>query len=108
MASIDTENNSKKEIVHVDSSFEPLMPKFMVNRRKEVATMQDAFAAQDFETVRKVAHGAKGAGGSYGFDRITEMAAAIEQAAKASDAAIIQRELPMLSSYLDRVEVVYE
>ncbi|MBH0200321.1 MAG: Hpt domain-containing protein [Nitrospira sp.] len=98
----------EKETVLVDASFEPLMPKFMTNRKKEVTAMQDALAAQDFETVRKIAHGAKGAGGSYGFDRITEMAAAIEQAAKASDASIIQRELSLLGSYLDQVEVIYE
>lgn len=98
----------QKETVIVDASFEPLMPKFMANRKKEVTAMQEALARQDFETVQKIAHGAKGAGGSYGFDRITEIAAAIEQAAKAADAVIIQWELPVLSSYLDRVEVVYE
>lgn len=98
----------EKETVLVDPSFEPLMPKFLTNRKKEVTAMQDALAAQDFETVRKIAHGAKGAGGSYGFDRITEIAATIEQAAKTSDAAIIQRELPVLGLYLDQVEVVYE
>lgn len=98
----------EKETVLVDASFKPLMPKFMTNRKKEVTAMQEALARQDFETVQKIAHGAKGAGGSYGFDRITEIAAAIEQAAKAADAAIIQRELPVLSSFLDRIEVVYE
>ncbi len=97
-----------KEVVHVDSSFEPLVPKFMVNRKKEVIVMQEAMAAQDFETVRKVSHGMKGAGGSYGFDRVSEMAAVIEQAAKATDAAVIQRELPILGAYLERIEVVYD
>jgi DNA-binding response OmpR family regulator len=98
----------KKETVIVDASFEPLMPKFMANRKKEVTAMQEALARQDFETVQKIAHGAKGAGGSYGFDRIAEIAAASGQAARAADAVIIQWELPVLSSYLDRVEVVYE
>ena len=103
-----TEGGQKKETVIVDASFEPLMQKFMANRKKEVTAMQEALARQDFETVQKIAHGAKGAGGSYGFDRVTEIAAAIEQAAKVADATIIQWELPVLSSYLDRVEVVYE
>ena len=103
-----TEGGQKKETVIVDASFEPLMQKFMANRKKEVTAMQEALARQDFETVQKIAHGAKGAGGSYGFDRVTEIAAAIEQAAKVADATIIQWELPVLSSYLERVEVVYE
>lgn len=96
------------ELVHVDTSFEPLVPKFLTNRKKEVVTMHDALAAKDLETVRKVAHGMKGAGGSYGFDRISEMAAVIEQAAKNGDPVTIERDLPALGSYLDRVKVVYE
>ncbi|MEQ1680712.1 MAG: Hpt domain-containing protein [Nitrospira sp.] len=97
-----------EELVHVDASFEPLVPKFMTNRKKEVVVMQEALTAKDFDTVRKVAHGIKGAGGSYGFDRITEIAASIEQAAKTGDASTIERDLPALGSYLDRVKVVYE
>ncbi len=97
-----------EEVVHVDASFEPLVPKFMTNRKKEVATMSDALATQDLETVRKVAHGMKGAGGSYGFDRVSEIAAVIEQAAKDGDAATIERHIPQLGSYLDRIKVVYD
>lgn len=111
MAFTDSETHSAaqgKEVVHVDSSFEPLIPKFMVNRKKEVVAMQEAIAAQDFETVRKISHGMKGAGGSYGFDRVSEIAAVIEQAAKATDATVIRRELPLLGAYLDRLEVAYD
>jgi HPt (histidine-containing phosphotransfer) domain-containing protein len=98
----------EKEIVHVDGSFEPLMPKFLANRNKEVTAMQAALAAEDFETIRNLSHGMKGAGGSYGFDRISEMASTIEQAAKQSDAAIIRQELPRLENYLARIEVVFD
>ena len=96
-----------EELVHIDASFEPLIPKFLTNRKKEVVTMQAALAAQDYETVRTVAHGMKGAGGSYGFDRITEIAAVVEQAAKTGDSSAIECQLPLLGSYLDRVQVVY-
>ncbi|MDH5194082.1 MAG: Hpt domain-containing protein [Nitrospira sp.] len=96
------------EIVSVDASFEPLIPKFMSNRKKEVGVMQEALTAKDFETIRKVAHGMKGAGGSYGFDRVTDMATTIEQAAKAGDASTIARDLPALGFYLNRVTVRYE
>lgn len=97
-----------EELVRVDASFEPLVPKFLTNRKKEILTMQEALAAQDFETLRKVAHGMKGAGGSYGFDHISEMAAAVEQAAKTQDSSTIERDLPLLGSYLDRIKVVYD
>lgn len=95
-------------IVHVEADFEPLVPKFLANRKKEIFAMQDALAQQDFETVRKIAHGMKGAGGSYGFDRVTEMAAIIEQAARTGSAAPIETELAQLAGYLDRVQVVFD
>ncbi len=97
-----------EELVHIDASFEPLIPKFLANRTKEVVTMREALTAQDFATVRTVAHGMKGAGGSYGFDRITEIAAAVEQAAKTGDTSTIECHLPVLSSYLAQVKVVYD
>lgn len=99
---------AETRIVHVEEDFEPLLPKFMTNRKKEVVMMRDALAQQDFETVRKLAHGMKGAGGSYGFDRVTAIAAIIEQAAKAGSAATIETGLAELATYLEHVQVVFE
>ncbi|HMS83961.1 MAG TPA: Hpt domain-containing protein [Nitrospira sp.] len=98
----------KKEVVLVDASFEPLIQKFMANRKKEIVAMREALDSQNFEMVRTIAHGMKGVGGSYGFDRVTDIATAIEHAAKAADAEAIRRELPVLESYLGCVEIVYE
>ena len=70
--------------------------------------MQAAHLAQDFDTVRSLSHGMKGAGGSYGFDRITDMAAVIEQAAKDGTSATIHGMLISLGSYLERIEVVFD
>ena len=95
-------------IVHVESDFGPLMSKFMTNRKNEVVTMRDALAQQDLETVRKVAHGMKGAGGSYGFDRITTMAATIEHMAKTGTSAGLAEELDQLALYLEQVQVVFD
>lgn len=95
-------------VVHVDAAFEPLLPKFMTNRKKEITTMTDALTEGDFETVRKVAHGMKGVSGSYGFPEMTTVATRLEQAAKTADAESIRNDLSLLASYLDRVEVVYD
>ncbi len=95
-------------VVHVDASFEPLVPKFMTNRKKEITTMAEAVAQGDFETVRKVAHGMKGVSGSYGFPEMTIVATRLEQAAKTADAGSIRHDLTALASYLERVAVVYD
>lgn len=87
---------------------EPLMSKFMTNRKKEVVTMREALAQQDLETVRKVAHGMKGAGGSYGFDHITLMATTIEHTAKSGTSAGLTEELDRLAVYLEQVQVIFD
>lgn len=100
--------DSCPSVAHVDASFEPLIPKFMTNRKKEIATMAEAVVQSDFDTIRKVAHGMKGVSGSYGFPSMTAAAARLEQAAKVADGESISRNLTALASYLDRVEIVYE
>jgi alanyl-tRNA synthetase len=46
-----------EELVSIDASFKPLIPKFLSNRKKEVTAMQQALAVQDCETVRNISHG---------------------------------------------------
>ena len=94
-------------VVLVDSAFEPLIPKFMANRSKEVATMSEAIAESDFETIRQVAHGMKGVSGSYGFHGMTTIAGRVEEAAKAANGELIHRDLIELASYLKRFEIAY-
>ena len=95
-------------VVFVDSAFEPMIPKFMANRNKEVATMTDAIAKRDFDTIKQLAHGMKGVSGSYGFHDMTTIAGRVEQAAKAADEVSIRQDLVALSSYLARPEITYE
>ena len=96
------------DVVHIERAFEPLMPRFMANRKKEIVTMRQALTGNDLETVRSVAHGMRGVGGSYGFDRITELAATIEQAAKSADPTTITQQLQTLECYVNNVSITYE
>jgi len=100
--------SAPQEVVHIDRSFEPLIPRFMANRQKEIVTMRQALTGQDFETVRSIAHGMKGVGGSYGLDRVTELAATIEQAAKSADAPTIHQHLHILEGYLNGIRITYD
>lgn len=95
-------------LVRVASEIAELIPGFLQNRRKDIAAMLDAVQRGDFETVRVLGHSMKGAGGGYGFDAITEIGAALEQAAKQRNAAEIRDRVNELSRYLDRVEVISE
>lgn len=94
--------------VQVDASFEPLIPTFMANRKKELTAMTEALVQGDFDTVRKAAHGMKGVSGSYGFHAMTTIAARMEQAAKTADETAIRNDLAIVASYLERVAITYE
>jgi HPt (histidine-containing phosphotransfer) domain-containing protein len=98
----------EKIIVHVDPEIADLIPGFLENRHKDTETMDEALKQGDFETIQILGHSMKGAGGSYGFDAITDIGKSLEQAAKDKDAGGIQKLVQELAAYLDRVEVLYE
>ena len=56
--------------------------------------------------MRLLGHSMKGAGGGYGFDAITDIGAALEEAAKDNNPGKALRGVSDLVAYLDRVEVV--
>jgi HPt (histidine-containing phosphotransfer) domain-containing protein len=97
-----------KIIVHVDPDIADLIPGFLENRHKDIKTIGEAVTQGDFETIQILGHSMKGAGGSYGFDAITDIGKSLEQAAKDKDAEGIQRSVQELAIYLDQVEVVYK
>lgn len=49
----------------------------------------------------------KGSGGGYGFNAVTDIGKAIEDAATRIDSEEVRRRLKELEDYIERVEVVY-
>lgn len=95
-------------VVHIDADLEDLIPEFLDNRREDIRTLTEALSRLDFETIRRIGHSMKGAGGGYGFDAITDRGRAIEEAAKVQNGTNARAEIAELSNYLQRVDVVYE
>jgi len=102
------ETNGKDRIlVRTDVLFKDLVPGFLNNRRKDVISIHEALETCNFEAIRILGHRLMGDGGSYGFDVISEIGAALEQAATNKDSEKIHRYAGELSDYVERVEVVY-
>ena len=103
----DREQNatSGKWTVTVDEDLQDLVPGYLENRRKDAEELQKALARSDFEVIRVLGHKMKGSGGGYGFDEISEIGRALEDAAKQSQAGKIREEIQRLRHYLDHVEV---
>src|SRR5450759_4768384 len=102
------EESSRKDtiLVRANPKFADLIPGFLQNRRQDVIAMLDALDRGDFETVESLGHGMKGAGGNYGFQAITDIGAALEQAAESADIDASRKWVGELSRYLERVEIV--
>src|SRR4030095_3409705 len=102
------EENGRNDtiLVRVSPRFADLIPTFLQNRRQDVMAMRNALDRGDFETVESLGHGMKGAGGSWGFQAITDIGAALEQAGVSADTVASHKWVGELSTYLDRVEIV--
>jgi CheY-like chemotaxis protein len=104
------EVNGRNDAIRVRANpkIADLIPGFLHHRRQDVSAILDALHKGDFETIEGLGHGMKGAGGSWGFQGITDIGAALEQAAVHADTDVSLKWVGELSSYLDRVEIVYE
>jgi PAS domain S-box-containing protein len=102
------EESSRKDtiLVRANPKFADMIPVFLQNCRQNVIAMLDALDRGDFETVEILGHGMRGAGGSYGFQAITDIGAALEQAAESADTDASRKWVGELSRYLDRVEII--
>jgi len=94
--------------VTVTKDLEDLIPTFMKNRRKELDSLRVALAARDFEQLRQLGHRMKGVGVSYGFERVSALGKAIEDAARSGDRAALESSVAQYDDYLARVQVAYE
>ena len=93
--------------VYIDSDLEEIVPGFLENRRREVQTVETALRQDDFDTICVIGHRMRGDGGGYGFDAISTIGEAMEQAAARQDQEAIRRHLSNLVDFLARVTVVY-
>ena len=93
--------------VKISRELEGIVPIFLDSRKKDVRTLREALVTQDFKTVQTLGHRMKGDGGGFGFDRITEIGAVMERAAKLEDRSTIEQHIGQLEDFLTRVTVVY-
>ncbi|MGC9948475.1 MAG: Hpt domain-containing protein [Bryobacteraceae bacterium] len=74
--------------------------------RKGLQSLQDAIDKLDYDYIGVYAHQMKGSGGAYGFPELTEIAAAIEQAAGVRDGAALRTSAATLEAHLGAFEVL--
>jgi chemotaxis protein histidine kinase CheA len=93
--------------VYIDPGLEEIVPGFLVNRRRDLQTLETALQQDDLNTIRVIGHRMKGDGGGYGFDVISTIGDGMERAAAREDRDAIRRHTAELIDFLTRVTVVY-
>jgi CheY-like chemotaxis protein len=93
-------------LVRATPKFADRAPAYLQSCRQNATTMLDALDRVDFETVRFLGHQMRGSGGAFGFQAITDIGAALQQAAESADTDASRKWVGELSSYLDRVEII--
>ena len=92
--------------VYIDPGLEEIVPGFLENRRRDVQILETALQGNSLAQIQIIGHRMKGDGGGYGFDAISTIGAALEQAAAREDRSGIRRHTDELIDFLTRVTVV--
>ncbi len=95
-------------VIAVDPDISDLIPGFLDRKREDAHRIIEALRDGELDTVARLAHRLKGEGGSYGFDEISEIGAALEFAVKTGEIEAARRFAAELATYLEGVQVVYE
>jgi HPt (histidine-containing phosphotransfer) domain-containing protein len=94
-------------VVTLSQDLADLLPLFMGQRKRDLATLTSALPAGDFEAIRRVGHGMAGAGASYGLDHFSDLGERIVAAARAGNAAALDRLRQEFEDYMARLVVNY-
>ncbi|TVY07614.1 response regulator [Paenibacillus cremeus] len=93
--------------VNVNAGFQHLIPGYLEKRRSNLITIPQWLAAGDYESIRILGHSLKGSGASYGLERISDIGAELEQAAKDRNADWIRISVQAMREYLAHLEITY-
>ncbi len=92
--------------VEVEPDLIELIPAFLTRKNADLETLKDALAKGDLAAIGALGHRIKGEGGSFGFDAMSEIGAALEQAGKKGDGPSARQLIADLGEYLEKIDVV--
>ncbi|MDR4494609.1 MAG: response regulator [Nitrospirales bacterium] len=85
--------------------FEKVIARFVSRLNNQLQAMEEAYSNRDMETLAKLAHWLKGAGGTVGFDVFNQPAAELEDAAKAAALTAIGEKLQQIKRLTIRISL---
>ncbi|HEX7673323.1 MAG TPA: Hpt domain-containing protein [Bdellovibrio sp.] len=94
-----------KTKIEIDADLQDLIPQFLENRKKDIASLQALIDQKDLVAIAALAHKIKGAAAGYGFADLSSMAAEIEIAAKASDVNPLSGIVSNMKTHFENIEI---
>jgi diguanylate cyclase (GGDEF)-like protein len=94
-------------VVRADPYMAQHIPRYLENRREEVARLRETARDGDLDSVRTFGHKLKGSGGTFGFDAMSQLGDRLEHAASHNERTETLRIIEELAWYLEHVHVVY-
>lgn len=83
-----------------------LMVRYLGRREADLQSLRSALASEDFGSIRRKGHNLFGSGSAYGLDRISELGADLERAAKKQNGDRIGQLIDTLEAFIRNVRVV--
>ncbi|MBI9080346.1 MAG: Hpt domain-containing protein [Pseudodesulfovibrio sp.] len=93
--------------VIVDPDLKTILPRYIEILWEQLSILEQSAESGDSETACILGHKLKGTGSSYGFNRLTELGAAIETASKSKDFETTGKLATKMRNYLENAEIIY-
>jgi CheY-like chemotaxis protein len=93
-------------VLRVKSKSADRISAYLQNCKQNVIVMRDALDRVDFEIVTSLGHQIRGSGAMFGFQAITDIGAALQQAAESADTDGSRKWVDELSNYLDGAKTI--
>lgn len=102
------DNAGDEIIVRLDPLIKDIVADFLQHRKENASAIIDAIENSDYETVGDIGHDIEGTAGAFGFKEMGLIGRSLRQAANESSLVDMKSLAEELTSYLERLKVVYE
>lgn len=89
----------------IDPGLEDLMERFFASSNQDLVKMRATLEREDYESLARLGHTAKGTGFGYGFKQMGEIGQNLERAAREKNRADCAEQVQQMEHYLANVEV---
>jgi HPt (histidine-containing phosphotransfer) domain-containing protein len=94
-----------KLIISVDPDLADLVPGYFENRKLELQSLKHFFQQQKWMEIQMIGHKLKGNAASYGFEKLTDLGASLEESSKSKNQEKIHQLILEIESYLMSIEL---